>query len=292
MIPSIEIFDKQPEGFIPRVEIAGCYIEVEGKLLLLKYAESSHQAGKWGVPAGKLEAGESPIGAARRELFEETGISLDCQSSIHYVNSLYLRKPDIDYTFHLFKVELPKAPIIELSHEHQDYHWATSKDIEEMPLMAGAREALNCYRATSVKRLPHAHICCYLILKQNDKVLLGLRKNTGYSDGFWSLIAGHVEGGESATAAMLREAKEEIGIKPLGLKVVHIMHRQTNRLNVDVFFECETWEGSLQNLEPEKCEDLAFFSKDAFPANMVGYHIAALKAILSGEFYSEEGWTR
>jgi len=290
MIFTLEVFKKPPEGFTPHVEIAGCYIEMQGKLLLLKYAESSPQAGKWGVPAGKLESGESPIGAARRELFEETGVSLDCQSQIHYVSSLYLRQRDVDYIFHLFKVDLPKMPMIQLSQEHQAYHWATSKDIEEMPLIAGAKEALENYRDTSIKRLPHAHICCYLILKQENKILLGLRKNTGYSDGLWSLIAGHVESGESATAAMLREAKEEIGIKPLELKMVHMMHRQTNRLNVDLFFECEAWEGFLQNLEPEKCEDLVFFSKDALPLNRVGYHVDALQAIARGEFYSEEGW--
>lgn len=102
----------------------------------------------------------------------------------------------------------------------------------------------------------------YLILKQGNKILLHLRKNTGYYDRMGSLVAGHVEIGESATAATIRETYEEIGItlSPDQIKVVHVMHRQTNRLNVDIFFDCPLWEGVIKNCEPEKCERLEFFS--------------------------------
>jgi 8-oxo-dGTP pyrophosphatase MutT (NUDIX family) len=50
----------------------------------------------WGVPAGKLEQGETPEVAARRELLEETGIQLTSASRIAYLETLYIRKPDLD----------------------------------------------------------------------------------------------------------------------------------------------------------------------------------------------------
>ena len=146
MTSSIEIFEKKPEGFIPQVEVSGCYIEIENKLLLLKYAQGS-ESGRWGVPAGKVEGDETPIEAAKRELFEETGISLECPSQIHYVTSIYVRKPSINYTFHLFKVQLNQRPDVKLSPEHQAYSWTTFQDIEEMLLTGGAMEALQYYRA-------------------------------------------------------------------------------------------------------------------------------------------------
>lgn len=137
-----------------------------------------------------------------------------------------------------------------------------------------------------------ASINAYLLLKQDDKILLHLRKNTSYCDGMWSLVAGHVEDGESATAGMIREAREEIGIElsPAQLQAVHIMHCQTNRLNVDIFFQCTSWQGAIQNCEPDKCERLEFFSLEALPSNIVEYTAAALTAIANGEFYSEKGW--
>jgi 8-oxo-dGTP diphosphatase len=137
-----------------------------------------------------------------------------------------------------------------------------------------------------------ASVNAYLILKQQDAILLHLRKNAGYCDGMWSLVAGHVEDGESATEGMIREAYEEVGIslKPAQIQVVHIMHRKTNRLNVDVFFECKSWQGEIQNREPEKCEKLQFFSLNSFPSNIVDYNAMALRYILEGKFYSELGW--
>ncbi len=45
MTSTIEIFEKKPEGFIPKVEVSGCYIEIENKLLLLRYAKGSLNRG-------------------------------------------------------------------------------------------------------------------------------------------------------------------------------------------------------------------------------------------------------
>lgn len=288
----LEVHEIAPSDFTPQVQVAACYLEINNKLLLLQRAQGKLEPGKWGVPAGKLENNETPENAAKRELLEETGIFLENPSRIQRLNSLYIRKPEVDYVYHVFKVQLDRIPEIHLSDEHQSYTWATSKDIETIALMDGAKEALQHYQAVVVKKRAGASVNAYLILKQGNKILLHLRKNTGYCDGMWSLVAGHVESGESATAAMIRETYEEIGItlSPDQIKVVHVMHRQTNRLNVDIFFDCPLWEGVIKNCEPEKCERLEFFSLENFPTNIVDYNAIALKAILNEEFYSEQGW--
>ena len=53
----------------------------------------------------------------------------------------------------------------------------------------------------------------HLILIENERVLLQRRYNTGYEDGKYSVVAGHVEENEDVITAMQREALEEIGIR-------------------------------------------------------------------------------
>ena len=243
-------------------------------------------------PQAKSRLGELPIEAVKRELFEETGIPAEV-SQIHSLGSLYIRKPLIQYIYHLFRVEIKgQRPDIRLSSEHRDFCWAHEKDFGSMPLRAGAREALRRYRSY-LNKTKGASVNAYLFLRKQEEMLLHLRKNTGYCDGMWGLVAGHVEEGEPATAAIAREAFEEAGITidPRKLRPVHIMHRQTNRMNVDLFFECSHWEGEIVNCEPHKCERLAFFPIHALPTNMFEYCKFAWDAASQGEWYSELGWT-
>jgi 8-oxo-dGTP diphosphatase len=137
-----------------------------------------------------------------------------------------------------------------------------------------------------------ASVNAYLVLEKEEKVLLGLRLNTGYQDGMYCLVSGHVEEGESATIAMCREANEEIGIiiNPQDLKVVLTMHRRSNRNNIDIFMKCASWENDIINNEPDKCDKLAFFNYDNIPQNTISYIVTALSDIQKGITYSEVDW--
>lgn len=145
----------------------------------------------------------------------------------------------------------------------------------------------------SAQKRSGAAVNACLILRKKDKVLLSLRKNTGYFDECYGLVSGHVEDEEPASLAMIREAKEEANliIHPESLKVVHLMHRKTNRFNIDIFFECTSWSGEIANLEPNKCAELNFFSLENLPNNLIPYIRQALHAVLQGTVYSEGGWT-
>lgn len=59
----------------------------------------------------------------------------------------------------------------------------------------------------------HSNIpAAYLTLFRDNKVLLLRRCNTGYEDGNYSMVAGHVDQGETFTQAIIRESNEEAGI--------------------------------------------------------------------------------
>lgn len=148
-----------------------------------------------------------------------------------------------------------------------------------------------------MNRKQHNNIpASYLVLIRNNKILLLRRFNTGYEDGNYSLIAGHVESGESFTQCIIREAKEEAGItlKPEDLDVVHVMHRNSglaeNNERIDIFFKASDWEGKIQNKEPHKCEDLSWFSLQDLPANIIPYIKKSIENILDKKYYCEHGW--
>lgn len=136
----------------------------------------------------------------------------------------------------------------------------------------------------------------YLTLFKENKVLLLRRYNTGYEDGKYSMIAGHVDPGETFTQAVIREAKEEVGIDlfPENLKVVHVMHRDSgweqDNERIDVFFVATHWEGEICNKEPHKCDDLSWFDLNSIPENVIPYIRQAIDSIKNKIIYSEHGW--
>lgn len=133
----------------------------------------------------------------------------------------------------------------------------------------------------------------YLLLLSDGRILLSKRLNTGYQDGKYSLVAGHVEFGETPTQCIIREAAEEAGIllKEKDLSVVHTMWRDyrttTDSNRLDIFFIATNWDGNVVNNEPGKCSDLSWFDPDHFPKNTAVYVSQAFKLIEAGIFYSE-----
>ena len=71
-----------------------CYIEKDGAYLMMHRIkkENDENRDKWIGIGGKLEAGESPYDAARREIAEETGVvpqNLQYRGHITFVSDLY-----------------------------------------------------------------------------------------------------------------------------------------------------------------------------------------------------------
>jgi len=139
-----QVYEVKPLNFNPRVQISAIYVNIGEKLLLLELSHVKAEALAWGMPAGKLEIDELPLIAAQRELFEETGIEL-AENHFRSLGQLFIRKPDLDYIYHLFEVNLDKIPQVQLSSEHRSYGWVSKQEAESLPLMKGAKQALDYY---------------------------------------------------------------------------------------------------------------------------------------------------
>ena len=92
---------------------------------------------------------------------------------------------------------------------------------------------------------------------REGQVLLLRRFNTGYEDGNFSVPAGHRKSGDE---------------------------------RVDFFVAVERWSGEPSNCEPEKCDELRWFPRDALPANTIPYIRRALANHAKGVWFEEFGW--
>lgn len=135
--------------------------------------------------------------------------------------------------------------------------------------------------------VPAAYV---LLLDDDGRVLLQLRRGTGYRDGHWAAAAaGHVEAGESVHAAACREAAEELGVvvEPADLVPLTAMHRTAPTglevdQRVDFFFTCRRWAGEPRTMEPERSGGLRWCALDALPDPVVPHERFVLDGLRAG----------
>ena len=123
-----------------------------------------------------------------------------------------------------------------------------------------------------------------LLFNRDGQVLFGRRRNTGFEDGAYHLPSGHLEAGESVVQALIREAKEEVGvtIPEECVEFAHIMHNSSGGGRAAFFFTVHQWGGMPENREPDKCSELRWFSLGDLPDHLIDYCRAALAHIAAG----------
>lgn len=144
---------------------------------------------------------------------------------------------------------------------------------------------------TSEKFLIRAAV--YLIVIKENNILLSRRFNTGWMDGNYSLVAGHLDGGESVSQAMIREAKEEAGItiKKEDLIPATVIHRvYPGQEYVDFFFVTKKWSGYPTIKEPDKCDNMDWFPLNKLPNNTLSYIKEAINNYKNKVPFFENGW--
>jgi len=153
---------------------------------------------------------------------------------------------------------------------------------------------ISCKDFNMSKERNKAIPAAYLILKKDGEILLMRRQGSGYYDNWYSVPAGHIEAGELPIDGLIREVKEELGIKLFkkDLLFVHSMYRTKHDETgdrVDYFFITSQWSGEIKNTEPHKCDDVRWFSVNALPNKMMHHVHDAIKCINKNIPYSELG---
>lgn len=108
------------------------------RVLALRRAAHTRCTGAWEIVHGRIEAGERPADAARREVFEETGFIVDRLYSLS-VNPFYLSVTDTVQLAVVYAAVLDRIDIaVRLSEEHDAARWLTAEDAQQ--LLAWPRE--------------------------------------------------------------------------------------------------------------------------------------------------------
>ncbi|MBI3984976.1 MAG: NUDIX hydrolase [Candidatus Levybacteria bacterium] len=136
------LYEKRPSGFKPENIVSGCFVEFDGRLLLLKRWPDKRYGGKWGIPGGKSERGEAPRRTAIRETGEEAGIDVG-KYGLRLARKTYVRFPDQDFVYNIFQARLTQIEPVTLSNEHVDSVWATPLEALEMDLIMDLDACIN-----------------------------------------------------------------------------------------------------------------------------------------------------
>ena len=108
--------------------IVGGIIEKDNKLLMVKEAKKKCY-GKWNLPAGHLEDGETIFNGAIREIYEETGCKVKLK------NMLPIMSGELENTTFMiitFTTELLEEKIFFNKEEILDVRWISKEELENM----------------------------------------------------------------------------------------------------------------------------------------------------------------
>ena len=106
-----------------------------------------------------------------------------------------------------------------------------------------------------------------VIIRKNNKILLGKRKNS-HGDGTWSFPGGHLEFGETPEECAKREVFEETGLILDTFKkggYTNDIFNKENKHYITLYMITDLEEGEPELKEPEKCEQWQWFEWSKLP---------------------------
>lgn len=110
------------------IKVVGAVIEnEEGEILCAQRPEGKNLALKWEFPGGKIEVGESPTAALKRELQEEMALDIEILDKITTTTYEY-DFGIVELTTYFSKI---KAGNIQLL-EHEEMKWMKADDIDQL----------------------------------------------------------------------------------------------------------------------------------------------------------------
>jgi 8-oxo-dGTP diphosphatase len=126
-------------------EVAVGILRSNGRVLACQRKRNAVYPLKWEFPGGKVERGESPLEALRRELREELGIEATPGVEIYRQEWVYpdgVADPKRDGAFRVFYFLVDQYTGVPENHAFEQIRWVTFAELSRLDILEGNREAV------------------------------------------------------------------------------------------------------------------------------------------------------
>lgn len=134
------LFKIRPMDFKPSFDVAGCFIEHNGEILLLRKNSNT-----FSVLAARVDPIEGLRNSMIKKLKESTSLTIH-RDKLAYFDKVYIRLEEFDLIYHMFSISVDnKSDVVINDSEHQEYLWTTPKNALNLPLSEDERDCIKLF---------------------------------------------------------------------------------------------------------------------------------------------------
>ena len=133
------------QPFNQRIATKAVIINDKNQVLILREANSYDEGtngGRYQVPGGRLNPGEPYMDGLKREVMEETGLSVKIGKPIFVGEWFPVIKDVPNQIVAMYFICNPLDDEIVLSEEHDDYKWISEAELKDYDIIAPEPEAI------------------------------------------------------------------------------------------------------------------------------------------------------
>jgi 8-oxo-dGTP diphosphatase len=139
------MIEQSADRLYPSLPIAGVGVVVvrEGRLLMVKRSKEPAK-GKWSIPGGKLELGETLYEGARREVAEECSIEINIERFLDAADTI-IRDPDGRVRFHYVLVDMVgkyKSGRLKARSDAEECRWVNLEEVDRLDITESLKAVL------------------------------------------------------------------------------------------------------------------------------------------------------
>ncbi len=130
-----ELIPQARKSVLKNIDVAIALIKRSGKYFIQKRPSKGLLADLWEFPGGKVEKGETPLEALKREVKEE--LRVDVQSAAHLFDVTHF------YTQYRVKLHVFKCVLGAFPPEDKLHKWKSPRELQNFPMPSGSAKILN-----------------------------------------------------------------------------------------------------------------------------------------------------